>query len=150
MIYRVPQPPLLAFAAHKAPHLIHLGLLHLPKDDVNLLRIKRVEQPCVHLLDDRLFFLSTLITVAELTLRTRTISRTPLPLSVMSTICCFTAGRRPLSWYCKRENGPRTVTIVTVIALGSIGLFPVLHHIGTVTIGTVDLHKSHSTSPTRG
>src|SRR5712671_3050493 len=49
------------------------------------------------------FFLSTSMTVAELTRKTRTISRTPLPLSVMSTICCFTAGRRPLSWYCKRK-----------------------------------------------
>jgi hypothetical protein len=56
MINRVPQPPLLPFTPHKAPHLIQLGLLHLPKDDVNVLRIKRVEQPCVHLLDDRLFF----------------------------------------------------------------------------------------------
>src|SRR6266446_5531375 len=103
MIYRVPQPPLLAFAAYKAPHLIHLGGINLPKDDVNLWRIKAVEQPFVHLLDGRLFFLSTSMTVAELTRRTRTISRTPLPLSVMSTICCFTAGRRPLSWYCKRK-----------------------------------------------
>src|SRR5216683_5720633 len=36
------------------------------------------------------FFLSTAMTVAELTRKTRTISRTPLPLSVMSTICCLT------------------------------------------------------------
>jgi len=42
MIYRVPQPPLLAFAAPKAPHLIHLSLLHRPQDEVNVLRIKRV------------------------------------------------------------------------------------------------------------
>ena len=35
MVDRVPQPSRLAFAAHKAPHLIHLGFLHLPKDDVN-------------------------------------------------------------------------------------------------------------------
>src|SRR5215470_13779469 len=56
MINRVPQPSLLAFAAHKAPHLIHLGLLHLPKDDINVQRIKRVEQPFIHLLDGWLFF----------------------------------------------------------------------------------------------
>src|SRR5215831_10330761 len=49
----------------------------------------------------------------------------------------------------EEENGPWTVPIVTAIALGPIGLFPVLHHIGTVTIGTLHLHKSHSTSPTR-
>src|SRR3989442_9855491 len=103
MIYCVPQPPLLAFAPHKAPHFIHLGLLHLSKNDVTLRRIKRVEEPFVHLLDGRLFFLSTSMTVAELTRRTRTISRTPLPLSVISMICCFTAGSRPLSWYCKKK-----------------------------------------------
>src|SRR2546427_12216260 len=103
MIDGVPQPPLLAFAAHKAPHLIHLGFVHLPQDDVHLRRIKGAEQPCMHLLDGRLFFLSTLMTVAELTRKTRTISRTPLPLSVISTICCFTAGRRPWSWYCRRK-----------------------------------------------
>jgi hypothetical protein len=56
MIDGMPQPPLLAFAAHKAPHLIHLGGINLPTDDVNLWRIKAVEQPCVHLLDGRRFF----------------------------------------------------------------------------------------------
>jgi hypothetical protein len=55
MIDRVPQPPLLAFAAHKAPHLIYLSSINLPKDDVNLWRIKRGEQPCVHLRDGRRF-----------------------------------------------------------------------------------------------
>ena len=34
-------------------------------------------------------------------------------------------------------------------ALGAMGVLPVLHHIGPVTIGTLDVHKSHSTSPTR-
>jgi hypothetical protein len=56
MINRVPQPPLLAFAAHKAPHFIHLGGINLPKDNVNLRRIKRVEQSFIHLFDGRLFF----------------------------------------------------------------------------------------------
>src|SRR6266851_7499381 len=108
MINRMPQSPLLAFAAHKTPHLIDLGLLHLPHDDVNVLSIEDLEQMLVHLLDGRLFFLSTSITVAELTPRTRTISRTPLPLGVMSTICCFMAGRRPLS------SGARADFVYTV------------------------------------
>ena len=56
VINGMPQPPLLAFAAHKAPHLIHLSGINLPKDDVNLRRIQRVEQPFVHLLDGWLFF----------------------------------------------------------------------------------------------
>src|SRR6516225_3601242 len=99
----VPQPALLAFAAHKAPHFIHLGVLYLPDDDVNLCRITALQQTFVDLFDRGLFFLSTSMTVAELTRKTRTISRTPLPLSVMSMICCFTAGSRPLSGYCKRK-----------------------------------------------
>src|SRR5713101_34275 len=103
MINRVPQPPLLAFAPHKAPHFIHLGGINVPKDNVNLRRSKRVEQSFIDLFDGWRFFLSTSMTVAELTRKTRTISRTPLPLSVMSMICCFTAGSRPLSWYCKRK-----------------------------------------------
>src|SRR5215471_4462401 len=105
MIDPVPQPPLLPFAPHKAPYLIHLDLLHLPKVNVNVLRIKRVEQPGVHWLDGRLFFLSTSMTVAALTRRTQTISRIPLPWSVMSMRCCVTADRGPLSWDCKRKMG---------------------------------------------
>jgi hypothetical protein len=56
MINRVPQPPLLAFATHKTPHFIHLGGLNVPKDDVNVRRIKRVEYLFIHLFDGRLFF----------------------------------------------------------------------------------------------
>src|SRR5262245_55366406 len=93
----------MAFAAHKAPHLIHFRVLHRPQDEVHLRRITRTEQLFVHLLDGWRFFLSTSMTVAELTFRTRTTSRTPRPLRVMSTICCLTAGRRPLSWDCKRK-----------------------------------------------
>ena len=47
------------------------------------------------------------------------------------------------------NNGAWTGRIVTAIALGALGLLPVLYSIGTVTIGTVALHKSHRISPTR-
>jgi len=30
VLKRMPSPPLLTFAAHKAPHLIHLGGINLP------------------------------------------------------------------------------------------------------------------------
>src|SRR5438067_5352577 len=103
MIDRMPYPSLLPFAAHKAPHFIHLGVLDLSDDDVKLYRIKAFQEAFVDLGDRGLFFFSTSMTVAELTPRTRTISRTPLPLSVMSTICCLTAGKRPLSEYCRRK-----------------------------------------------
>jgi hypothetical protein len=47
-----------------------------------------------------------------------------------------------------KTNDARTVGIVAAIALGPIGLCPVLHHLGTVTIGTLHLHKSHSMTQT--
>jgi len=63
VINGMPQPPLLAFAAHKAPHLIDLGCLHLVDHDLHLVdhdlhlrRIKRLEQSFIGLLDERLFF----------------------------------------------------------------------------------------------
>src|SRR6266446_8656176 len=58
-------------------------------------------------------------------------------------------GQTPFVLVLQEENGARTVTIVAAIALGAIGLFSVLHHIGTVTIRTLHLHKSHRRSPTR-
>src|SRR5215510_2656263 len=108
MINRVPQPALMIFTLHKTPHLIHFGFCDFLDDDVNVQWINvqwinRLEYIGVHLLDDWCFFLSVSITVAELTPRTRTISRTPLPFSVMSTMYRFTSGSRPLSWYCKRK-----------------------------------------------
>jgi len=40
----------LAFAAHKAPHLIHLGCLHLVDDDLHLLSINTLEKSFIDLL----------------------------------------------------------------------------------------------------
>jgi hypothetical protein len=50
VINRMPQPPLLAFAAHKTPHLIHLSSLHLVDDDLYLLSVKTLEQSFIDLL----------------------------------------------------------------------------------------------------
>jgi len=50
VINRMPQPPLLAFAAHKAPHLIHLGCFHLVDDDLHVLSIKTLEKAFIDLL----------------------------------------------------------------------------------------------------
>lgn len=46
----MPQPPLLAFAAYKAPHLIHLGCFHLVDGDLYLLSIKTLEKTFIYLL----------------------------------------------------------------------------------------------------
>jgi hypothetical protein len=50
VINGMPQPPLLAFAADKAPHLIHLGCCHLVDDDLYLLSIKTLEKAFIDLL----------------------------------------------------------------------------------------------------
>ena len=50
VINGMPQPPLLAFAAYKAPHLIHLGCFHLVDDDLYLLSIKTLEKAFIYLL----------------------------------------------------------------------------------------------------
>jgi hypothetical protein len=47
------------------------------------------------------------------------------------------------------KNAARTVGIVAARALGPMRLFPLLHPIGTVTIGTLPLHQSHGMSPTK-
>jgi len=46
----------LPFAAHKAPHFIHLGVLDLSDDDVKLYRIKAFQEVFVDLCDRGLFF----------------------------------------------------------------------------------------------
>jgi hypothetical protein len=46
----MPQPPLLAFAAYKAPPLIHLGCVHLVDDDLHLLSINTLEKAFIYLL----------------------------------------------------------------------------------------------------
>ena len=50
VINRMPQPPLLAFAAHKAPHLIHLGGLYLVDDDLHLLSINTLKKSFIDVL----------------------------------------------------------------------------------------------------
>ncbi len=47
----------------------------------------------------------------------------------------------------QEKDAPRTGGVVTAIALGPISLLAVFHHIDTLTIWTLDVHKSHSPSP---
>jgi hypothetical protein len=50
----------------------------------------------VHRGESRLFFFKVLMTVVGLSLSTRAVSRIPLPLRRISTICSLIAGARPL------------------------------------------------------
>jgi hypothetical protein len=95
VINRVPQPALVRFAPDKTPPLIHLRSLH----STHLYRDRFGTAPLNDGLVDRLegwgLFFSSSMTVVGLICRTRAISRTPLPLSVISTIWRFTWGKRP-------------------------------------------------------
>src|SRR5262245_48183337 len=95
VINRVPQPPLMGFAPHETPHLIDLCCLHAVHFDRDCLRTASLPNPCVHRRERGSLFFNSPITVVGLTWRTRAIARTPLPLSVISTICRFTSGTRP-------------------------------------------------------
>src|SRR5262249_2448749 len=104
----MPPPPLLAFAAYKAPHLLPLGGFHLVADNLHWLSLKTLAQACIDLLSACICFFRVLRTVVGLTLKTRAVSRSPLPLRAMSTICGFTAGRQPWFRYSQRKmcRGP--------------------------------------------
>src|SRR2546427_2500602 len=96
VIYRVPEPPRLAFLAHVGLHLIDFCFLRSLDHHVHLVRMQRVEQRSVHRGERRLFFFNALMTVVGLIFNTRAVSRIPLPLRRMSTICSWIAGARPL------------------------------------------------------
>jgi hypothetical protein len=86
MINRVPQPALVGFAAHKTPHLIYLGGLHSAHLYRDRLGTASLNDGLVDMVEGRGLFFNSSMTVVGLIWRTRAISRTPLPLSVISTI----------------------------------------------------------------
>ena len=93
MINRMPQPALVGFASHKTPHLIDLRGFHAPHFDRDRVRTTPLHDACVDLGEAGRFFLIPSAPYSDPTCRTRAISRIPLPLSVISTICCFTVGQ---------------------------------------------------------
>src|SRR5262245_5910259 len=95
MIKGSPQPAWLLLAADKGPHLVQLRLRYLV-DRHRGCSLTTRPQGRVHLVERPRFFLSVVMTVVGLTLKTRAVSRMPLPLSAMSTICCLTSGNRPV------------------------------------------------------
>src|SRR5262249_24391775 len=96
VINRVPEPPRLAFLAHIGPHLIDFRLLNALDHYGHLVRRQCVEEWLVHCGELRLFFFNVLMTVVGLIFNTRAVSRIPLPLRLISTICSWIAGARPL------------------------------------------------------
>jgi len=90
VIHRMPQPPLVGFAPDQTPPRIHLGTRHSP----DLYRDRLGTTPLDHRVIDGLegwgLFFNSSMTVVGLIWRTRAISRTPLPLRVISTLWRFT------------------------------------------------------------
>jgi len=96
VIDRMPQPALRILVPHIGPHLIDLRFLNPLDHHVHLIRMQRVEEWLGHRGERRLLFFNVLMTVVGLIFNTRAVSRIPLPLRLMSTICALIAGARPL------------------------------------------------------
>src|SRR5262249_56868879 len=95
MIQSLPQPPRLLLAADKGPHFIQLRFFHPVDEDHRCCSPTNRHASRVHLVERMRFFLRVVSTVVGLTPSTRAVSRMPLPLSAMSTICRLTSGTHP-------------------------------------------------------
>lgn len=95
VIYGVPQPALVSLVLHETLHLIDLRRFNSANFHGNGVQPTPRDHRVVHLREPARFFFSALITVPGPTRSTRAISRIRLPLSVISTICCFTSGWHP-------------------------------------------------------
>lgn len=93
----MPSPSGRLCVADAAPHRTELRLNSSWPPRSRLRRGYGMEPLLVDLWEIGGLFLSVFTTVAELTRSTRTISRTPQPLRVRSTMRCVTAGKRPVS-----------------------------------------------------
>jgi len=96
VIDRVPEPPRFALLAHVGPPLIDFRVLNALDHHVPFARVQRIEERSVPRGERRLFFFNAFMTVVGLICNTRAVSRIPLPLRLMSTICSLIAGARPL------------------------------------------------------
>ena len=94
----------------------------------------------------RLFF-NTAITVMGLIRNTRAVSRMPLPL--MSHVDHLAADlRHPASILVLQEKDPpRALPILTLIALGPIGLFACLDYFHALTVRTLHRDRDHRLPP---
>src|SRR6516165_7880008 len=95
VINRMPQSARRGLLLHAGPHLIDFGFIDPLDHHVHLVGRQRVEERLVHRGESRLFFFKVLMTVVGLSLSTRAVSRIPLPLRRISTICSLIAGARP-------------------------------------------------------
>jgi hypothetical protein len=95
MINRMPQPALVGFAPDKTPHLIDLGRFHAADFYRDRVGTAPLHDDFIDGGEGTSLFFNSRITVFGPTCSTRAISRMPLPLSVISTICRFTSGTRP-------------------------------------------------------
>ena len=96
MIERSPQPSWVLLAANKRPHLIQFRRLHLTNYYCRCSSLTISHKSRIHLAEIVRFFLSVVMTVVGLTPSTRAVSRMPLPLSAISTICRLTSGNLPV------------------------------------------------------
>jgi hypothetical protein len=98
MIDSMPQPPGFFLLTYIGPHFVHLCCFDPVNPHLNGLSVQLLQQWVIHRLKLAFFFFSLLMTVSVLMLKTRAVSRIPLPFMARSIICRFTEGMEP-GWY---------------------------------------------------
>jgi len=96
----LPHPAWGRLAAHVTPHVVQccgepapsLQFLRAAPLRFHVLRMQDLQYCLVHWLERRGLFFNSVMTVFVLTCRTRAVSRIPLALRAISTICCLTSG----------------------------------------------------------
>src|SRR6476660_1110137 len=97
MVQRLPEPRGLFFAAHETPHVVEFRFVNLLNNDCRIGNTERLEYWDVDLLERGPLLLSSFMTVPVPIPSIRAVSRTPLPLNAISTICRLVSGNRPLA-----------------------------------------------------
>jgi len=145
---RVPPPPLLACAAHTAPHGLPLGVLHLPQADVNVRRSPRGEPPGVPLGEGRP------VLCAHGEHRGRAAPQDTAPVAHPTALAghsdarLLAGGQPPWGAIRDEQHGAWTGKRDAAIALRPLRWCPLGYHLGTVTIGPLSLHHRPRRSPT--
>ena len=91
-------------------------------------------------------FFNSSITVVGLIFSTRAVSRMPLPLTAISTICCLTSGKYPRVSIVSNERTAAAFRVATLITLFALLRTTVLDHVVACTGGTKNRFQNHGIS----
>jgi hypothetical protein len=140
---RMPYPPLLPGAADKAPQLLHLGGLPLVDDDVPVRSLQTLEQACMDWLEAGRFFLQGVHdgggTAPDNPGRIAAPTAMERPIQHLLLPCREAALLRVV----EEKEVPRTVRVVTPLALWAMTLLARPHDLDPLTVWTMNLYIGH-------